>query len=245
MPRKPHARIVIVVVAGVLLALAAGAAESLLRPFAGSGSVPAAPWAVVGLPHQSKPFTRFSVVDLDGMQALRVEAESSYGNLVHPLHRDIASGHLAWQWRVEEPIPKANLHERQGDDTALKVCVMWDLPIDRVPFIERQVLRVARSKSDIELPAATVCYVWDSVLPPGTQLDSPFTRRLRYIVLRSGQDPLHRWTGERRDIAADFLSVFGDEAQSLPPIAGIAVGADADNTRSHSLAHAAALSLEP
>jgi hypothetical protein len=241
MPRAAR----VLTVGGALIALAAVAAEPLLKPFAGTGSVPAAPWVVVGLPRQSKPFTRFAVVELDGQRALRVEADSSYGNLVHPLHLDVASGHLAWQWRVEEPITRANLRERQGDDIAMKVCVMWDMPIDRVPFLERQVLRLARGKSDVPLPAATVCYVWDATLPPGTQLDSPFTRRLRYLVLRSGQDPLHRWTGERRDIVADFLSMFGDETKTLPPIVGIAIGADADNTRTHSLAHAAALSLEP
>ena len=200
---------------------------------------------MVGLPHQSKPYTRFSVTDLDGHRALRVEAVNSYGNLVHPLHRTLASGRLAWQWRVDEPLPRADLHERQGDDTAIKVCVMWDLPLENVPFLERQLMRAARSKSDVELPAATVCYVWDANLPAGTRLDSPFTRRLRYLVLRGGGEPLHRWTAERRDIAADFLALFGDESASLPPVAGIAIGADADNTHGHSVAHVADVSLEP
>ena len=62
------------------------AQATTLQPFAGSGSAPAAPWQVIGLPAQSKPFTHFSVVELDGQHALRVEADSSYGNLVHPLH---------------------------------------------------------------------------------------------------------------------------------------------------------------
>src|SRR5205085_11579184 len=118
------------------------------------------PGVVIGLAHQSRPFTGFSVVELAGHRALRVEAQSSYGNLVHPLHRALPSAHLAWEWRIDEMNPGVDLHERQGDDTTLKVCVMWDLPIDRVPFFERQLLRAARSNSDIELPAATVCYVW-------------------------------------------------------------------------------------
>jgi len=232
-------------VCGAAMAAAGAAADPMLQPFAAAGSAPAAPWKVVGLPHQTKPFTRFSVVDLDGHRALRVEAESSYGNLFHPLHQAVASGHLAWQWRVEEPIAQADLHERQGDDTALKVCVLWDMPIEHVPFLERQLLRAARDRSDVEIPAATVCYVWDSHLAPGTHIDSPFTRRLRYLVLRSGADPLHRWLPERRDIAADFAALFGSESPELPPLVGIAVGADADNTHSHSVAHVADLSLEP
>src|SRR5690349_18780136 len=64
---------------------AAHAADLALQPFAGPGDTPRAPWTVVGLPHQSKPYTRFSLVELDGRRALRIEARSSYGNLVHPL----------------------------------------------------------------------------------------------------------------------------------------------------------------
>ena len=43
----------------------------------------------------------------------------------------------------------------------------------------------------------------------------------------------------------DFRKLFGTEIESLPPIIGIAVGADADNTHGHSLAHVADLLLEP
>ena len=43
-------------------------------------------------------------------------------------------------------------------------------------------------------------------------------------MLRSGADPLHRWLAERRDIVADFLALFGDEAKEPPPLVGIAVG---------------------
>jgi len=228
-----------------LVAAAAGAAEATLQPFDGAGTVPAAPWRVIGLPNQTKPFTRFSVVDLDGHRALRVEADSSYGNLVHPLHQAMTSAHLSWQWRVEDLNPLVDLRVREGDDIAMKVCVMWDMPIENVPFLERQVLRLARSHAHEELPAATVCYVWDAHLPPGTQLASAFTGRLRYIVLRSDGDALHRWTAERRDIAADFMALFGHEAKALPPLSGIAVGADTDNTHGHSLGHAADLQLQP
>jgi hypothetical protein len=220
-------------------------ALTLLQPFAASGSAPAAPWRVLGLPHQTKPFTRFSVVDLDARRALRVEADASYGNLVHSLQLSTASAHLAWQWRVDEPNPAVDLHVRAGEDTALRICVLWDLALGQVPFFERQFLRLARANADMYLPAATVCYVWDAHLPPGAVLDSPFTRRLRFIVLRSGDAPLHQWTAERRDIVADFRKLFGTETDVLPPIIGIAVGADADNTHGHSLAHVADLLLEP
>ncbi len=234
-------------VAGLLVALAAaasGAAPPPLQPFASSGSAPLAPWRVLGLPHQHKPFTRFTVTTLDGHQALRVEADSSYGLLVHTLHENPVPRYLSWLWRVDELNPDVDLRRRSGEDSALKVCVLWDMAIDRVPFFERQILRVARATSDVPLPAASVCYVWDAHLPVGTQLDSPFTHRLRFIVLRSADDALHQWAAERRDIGADFQALFGHETSSLPALIGVAVGADADNTHGHSLGYAAQMVLE-
>jgi hypothetical protein len=226
------------------LAPAAVFAQSALTPFGAAGGAPQAPWAVVGLPQQTKPFTRFSVVDIDGKRAVKIEADLSYGNLVHPLKEHAAPAHLSWQWRIEKPIEGADLREKRGDDTAVKVCVFYDLPIDNVPFADRQMLRLARSKTSDPVPTATVCYVWDAKLPAGTTLDNAFTRRMRYIVVESGTDRLNKWVAEKRDVDADFLKLFGDESKTVPPIVGIAVGADSDNTQGHSVAYVSGVSLD-
>ena len=234
-------------VAAWMLTIAAGvrADAPLIAPLPTAGDTLPAPWRVIGLPRQKKPLTRFTLDELDGRRAIRIEADQSYGNLVHPLKVDPAAGHLAWQWRVDQPLPGANLREKGGDDTAAKVCVAFDLPLERVPFFERQLLRFARMQTPEPLPAATICYVWDAHLPAGTALDNAYTRRLRYLVLQTGPAAPHQWASERRDVAADFQALFGAESPQVPPIIGVAVGADADNTRGHSLAHVSGLSLEP
>jgi len=221
------------------------AQEPLLAPFAPAAGEPAPPWHVVGLPRQTKPFTKFSVVEIDGRRALRVAAEESYGNLVHSLNLAGVGLKLSWQWRVDRLVAAANLRERSGDDVALKVCVLFDVPLSSVPFLERQVLRVARSQSAQPLPAATVCYVWDGELPAGSSLNNAFTSRLRYIVLQNGPAKLQQWIDEQRDIGADFMKLFGSEVSALPPVIGVAVGADADNTRGRSLGFVANLVLQP
>ena len=232
---------------GAVLALIAApwahSAGNHLQPYAAAGSAPAAPWHVVGLPQQTKPITRFSVADIDGKRALRVEAVESYGNLVHSLSLEKTAAKLSWRWRVELLNTAVNLRVKEGDDSALKVCALWDLPLENVPFVERQILRVARSKTAEPLPAATVCYVWDAKLAEGTELDSPFTHRLRYVILRSGDKP-GQWLSEKRDIGADFLKFFGNESATVPPLIGIAVGADADNTHGRSVGYMADLVLE-
>jgi len=68
---------------------------------------------------------------------------------------------------------------------------------------------------------------------------------MRYVVVRSGSDKLKQWVPERRDVAADFLRLFKGESETVPKIIGVAIGADADNTRSHSVGYVSAITLEP
>jgi len=232
--------------AGATLAPMAHAADSFaLTPFKESAAEPPPPWHFVGLPGQTKPKTRFSVVEFDGKKALRVEAEESYGNTVHPVSVSGPSATLSWQWQVELPIAAADLRTKQGDDTAIKVCVFFDMPLDQVPFVERQLLKIGQSKTTEPLPAATVCYVWDTNLPVGTELDNAFTRRMRYIVLESGPDKLKTWKSEKRNVIADFTKLYGAESPKVPPIMGVAIGADADNTKTRSVGYVANIKLEP
>ena len=245
--RRPSSRAACLlgpIVAAALCGTAARA-EPVLVPFTGATGAPPTPWKVSGLPQQTKPFTRFSVVDIDGKRAVKIEADLSYGNLVHPVKDVAAPVHLSWQWRIEKPIENADLHEKRGDDTAVKVCVVFDMPMDNVPFTERQLLRLARSKTTDLVPTATLCYVWDAKLPAGTTLDNAFTRRQRYMILESGIDRLNKWVAEKREVGADFLKLFSDEIRTVPPILGVVIGADSDNTQSKSVAYVSGISLEP
>ena len=45
-------------------------------------------------------------------------------------------------------------------------------------------------------------------------------------------------------MAADYLKLFADESQSVPPIVGIAIGADSDNTHTRSLGYVSWIELE-
>jgi Protein of unknown function (DUF3047) len=197
---------------------------------------------VVGLPKQSIPLTRFSVTEIDGRRALRIEADRAYGSLVHALP-SVAPGVLAWRWRVDQPVDGADLRRRAGDDAPIKVCAFFALPASNLPFMERQLLRLAEARTGEHLPSATLCYVWDEgALPAGTLLHNAHTQRVRFIVLRGARG---QWSDERHDLAADFLRAFGDEARVAPPLEGVAVGADSDNTGSRSLAWLETLSLSP
>ena len=242
---RSHIVLAVLLGAALSVARAQGSDGSELTAFKESAPEPPKPWSFVGLPGQTKPKTRFSVVEIDGRKAVRIEAQESYGNIVHPMKYSGPKTSLSWDWKVETPIPGADLRSRQGDDTAVKVCVFFDMPLDLVPFVERQLQKVAQSKTTDPLPNATVCYVWDTNLPVGTELDNAFTRRMRYIVLETGPDKIGKWTSEKRNVNADFVKLFGAESPKVPPIMGIAIGADADNTKSRSVSYVANIALVP
>ena len=218
------------------------AARELLAPFAaGAADRPTAPWAYAGLPAQKPPPTRYQVRELEGRRVLQVEADRSYGNLVHPLTGEPA-GVLSWRWRVDTPLPAADLRTKEGDDAALKVCAMFDLPRARVPFVERQLLRLAESRYGEPLPNATLCYLWDPTWPRGSVVPNAYTKRVRFITLDGAAGA---WLSERHDLAADFLRAFGDESREVPRLRAIVVGADADNSGGRSVGWIDALRLEP
>jgi len=229
------------------LALAAALLAPLVDPPAPDQPLHlGAGWRVATLPKQTKPVTRFSAERIDERAAVRIDADSSYGNLVHDLPAGASARRLRWQWHVALPNPATDLAAKAGDDMAAKVCLSFDLPLASVPFADRALLQFARAQSGELLPAATLCWVWGRNEAHGALVDSPYTRRVRYIVLRNAGDAPGHWFEESRDIAADFHRAFGDEAgDTLPSLLAVIVGGDADNTRVHSVAHVAALHLEP
>jgi hypothetical protein len=235
---------------GLLLILACSplwAQPSGLPALVGADGVLDPAWRFVGFPkkHSDLPPTRFEAGRVDGVVAVQVVTASSYGTLVHDA-RGKAPARLQWRWRLDQPLSggslPADILTKAGDDAALKVCVMFDHDLSRVPFVERTVLRVARSVSGEALPAATVCYVWDSTHPSLTQGTNPYTRRVRFISLQGRGAPLARWVGESRDVAQDFIDLFADELPDgtstkradAPAVTRVLIGADSDNTASTS-----------
>ncbi len=243
-PMKPGLVALAAALGFVACATVAGAAgASVLADPIGALGAPAAPWQVVGLPRQAMPYTRYQVVERDGQRVLEIEAKASYGTLVHELGDGRGGRLLSWSWRIEQDNPAIDLRTRSGDDHVLAVCALFDLPLEAVPFVERQLLRLARLLSGRALPSASLCYGWDARLPPHTVLDSPYTRRVRLIVLRGAGEPLQAWRHEERDLPGDFNRLFGDESRTLPPLRAVLIAADADNTDGHSMAHLRDLKL--
>jgi hypothetical protein len=198
-------------------------AFSAARP---GGALPAG-WLPLNASGSAAP-TRYTLVDDGGTTVLHAEAKASASALSHPLRVDpAATPWLRWRWKISTLIEQADLRTREGDDFPARLYVMFDYPLERLPFVERSKLRLARALFDPNLPAATLCYVWDGKTARGTIVPSAYTNRVRLIVVESGGTRVNRWVDVERNIADDFRAAFGEDP---PAVTAIAVAVDTDNT---------------
>jgi len=244
MMNKPHTLPSVFLATAIALALscpsmaARAADDAKIAAFSAAppGEPPAA-WHFATLPRKTP--TRFTIVELDGKRVLKVDANDSYGNLMHPVRVQPAPHlWLSWRWRVDSLVADADINVRAGDDGAAKMCVSFDFDAANLPLGERTKLSIARSTTGEEVPAETLCYVWDNKLPRDTTLVNAFTKRQRFVVIQSGSERLGQWVAERRDVIADYKRLFADEAGGkVPDIISVSISADADNTHGHGLAY--------
>lgn len=222
----------------LLAILAASGAQALeIMPFssAASSTVPA-PWRFIGLPERYvKPLSAIDVFELDGTKVLRLRTDASWGTVAHPITGQVKT--LQFAWRLDKPLMRSNLKTKATEDAALKVCLSFDMPIDRVPVGERLLFRLAQLLSRDKLPTATLCYAWAYADSQGMVVPSPVTSRVRYLILNSAADPLQTWQAHTRNVNTDFLKVFGAESLVTPAVTAIVIGADSDNTQDTSLGY--------
>ncbi len=212
----------------MIAALALALAVAAIEPFSGEPPGAALPsgWRELRIP-RVKP-AELSLVAEDGVTVLRVRSRAGAGSAAYTLAASAAGTELAWRWKIDRVVDKADLETRAGDDFAARVYVFFDVPVEALPWFDRLKIRVARALHGGDLPTTAICYVWDNRHAPGTSAWSPFTDRVRTIVLESGNARAGGWVEEKRDVAADFREAFG--TKTAPRVTGIAAGNDTDQT---------------
>ncbi len=215
--------------AGLLLAIAVSALAQTLPPFSSMAPDQALPTPLrfITLPRIAP--NKISLVSDEGKTVLRIDSDNSAGSIGIPLTAARAQGNtsLEWRWKVSRMLERADLEKKTGDDYAARVYVFFDMPLESLPFMERSKIKLARMVAGDDVPTAAICYVWDNKHRMGLRAWSPYSNRVRMIVLQSGPDSVGQWKSESRDVAADFREAFGTE---MPAVTGVAVGNDTDNT---------------
>ncbi len=214
----------------LLPAMALYAAAPLLFSSLTPGQALPAGFRLITLPKIAH--NKFSLVADEGKTVLRVDSNNSAGSIGLPLavEKGSSASTLEWRWKVSRVLERADLDLKLGDDYAGRVYVFFDVPLESLSFVDRSKIRLARMVAGADVPTAALCYVWDNKHRIGHSAWSPYTNRVRKIVLQSGAANIGKWVDESHDVAADFRAAFGIDA---PAVTGVAVGNDTDNTDDH------------
>ncbi len=184
-------------------------------------------WKPIGV-SGSTPRTRYTLVEDGSITVVKAESNASASGISRDVKVSLAEFPLLkWRWKIANVLKSSDLRTKEGDDYPARVYVMFDYPLEKLSFADRTKLRLARALHDPHLPAATLCYVWDTKAPIGTNVPSSYTNLMRMIVVESGSAHVNQWREIERDVAADFKAAFGDDA---PPVSAIAIATDTDNT---------------
>ena len=215
------------------------------QPPSWSGTPPGAPpagWVHTQI-NKDEPATEFSVVRDGDESVLQAASRDSASSLVHTLNAPVSPNQqLAWRWKVSNAVPGSSMESKGTDDYAARLYVFFDYDESKLSLRQRARMDLARTFWGAELPTAALCYVWGTEDAVGRIGPNPYTDRVRMIVLQQGDVRAGQWVAETRDLAADFKAAFGEDA---PPVTGIALGADTDNTDGTVQARFADIRFEP
>lgn len=158
-----------------------------------------------------RPAYEFTIVNDAGRRALHMKSTSEHSTIAKEIQADLAATPiLAWQWRVLSLPLRADLRNRATSDAAGHIFAVWP----RFPAFVRSRL---------------IGYVWDPALPIGTVIPSRKTGTVTFIVVRRGEAGLGQWQDDRRNVAEDYRTVFGEAA---PPLPALALSIDTNDTQS-------------
>lgn len=207
----------------------ATALPSQPTPFskAAPGSALPAGWKHQVLP-KVKQANRFALVADEGVTVLQVSSNASASSWLAPLNVPAAHANaLRWRWKVSQSLAASDLRSKAGDDYAARLYVTFDLPLERLSGLDQLRIESARLISGTDIPAASICYVWGHAQPVGAHGPNPYTDRVHMKVLESGPEHAGQWRELRVNLAQDWAQAFGGP---MPPVNGIALSADTDNS---------------
>jgi hypothetical protein len=179
--------------------------------------------------------TIYTVTKEEEVTAIKAISHASASGLTREITVDLREYPiLSWHWKVSNVLHKGDVTKKQGDDYPARVYITFAFDPRRVSFIERAKFETYKLVYGHYPPLAALNYIWESKAPKGTFVSSPYTDRSKMIVVESGAALINQWVNEQRNLFEDYRRVFGDEP---PPVSGIAIMTDTDNTGESAVAY--------
>lgn len=161
--------------------------------------------------------TRYSLMNIDGIQVLRATAKRSASGLFHEQKIDLTrTPVLHWRWRVDKGPRDLDETTKAGDDYAA-----------RIYLVKSGGILIWRTKA--------LNYVWSSGTEPLKRWPNAFAgEAVQMLAVRTQLDRKGVWYEESRNVREDFKRFFGEDVTEID---AVALMTDADNSGQRSLAY--------
>lgn len=217
------------------------AQESLLRAFSKMASLSDG-WESLEFPNIDQ-HTRYELVREDGCQVVKARTSGGASGLIARLNiKPENSPMLSWRWKVSNVFEKGDARKKSGDDYPARIYVAFEFQPDKAGFFDRAKRKTVELLFGEELPGNALNYIWANTLPKGAFITNPYTDKTVMIAVSSGREKAGEWISIERDVIADYRKAFGE---SPPPIRGIAIMSDSDNTGEQASAWYGDITLAP
>ena len=184
-------------------------------------------WEALEFPNIDQ-HSRYQLVVEDGVQVVKAETAGGASGLIARIDvQPQDSLILRWRWKVSNVFAKGDARSKSGDDYPARIYVAFEFQPENAGFFERAKRKAVEVVFGEALPGNAINYIWANQLPVGEWVNNPYTDKTRMLAVSSGAEKLGDWVSIERDIAADYRTAFGEEP---PPIVGIAIMSDSDNT---------------
>ena len=185
--------------------------------------------------HKIDEHTEYSLVEDDGTVVVKAVSRGSSSGLTREVTIDPEQYPIVeWRWKIENVLQKGDVTTKAGDDYPARLYITFAYDESKIGFLDQAQYELARLLHGKYPPTGAINYIWESRSPAGTIVPNPYTDRVMMIVLESGEAKVGQWVTESRNLYEDYRKAFGDDP---PPISGVAVMTDTDNTQESAVAY--------
>ena len=172
--------------------------------------------------------TDYQLVGENGVYVLKAESSAGASGLRNKVRFDPRIyPFINWRWKVNRFIERTDVTAKSGDDYAVRLYVSFDYDLNRLPAREKTRINLFYMIKGFYPPLASLNYIWAGRAAIGSIVPSPYTDRVRMVVLKNQLSRAEYWHVEERNILEDYRKAFGDEPGD---VISIAVMTDTDNT---------------
>jgi hypothetical protein len=157
----------------------------------------------------------FTIEQDGGRRVLHLKSQNEHSTIAREVTGKVnlkETPILEWTWKTTILPTGGDLRRKETTDIAAQIYVVWP----RFPALLR---------------SRIIGYVWDATTPASTIVKSQKTGTVTFVVMRSGSEDLGKWVTERRNVAEDYATIFGE-----PPEDPRAITISIDSNDTHSTA---------